>query len=48
MEECPMIQNSLMLAEDGIIVFGMWQILSIVGIVGVLIGYKIYKNKTMS
>lgn len=43
-----MIQNSLMLAEDGIIVFGLWQILSIVGIIAVLIGYKIYKNKTMS
>lgn len=42
-----MFENALPLAES-IIVFGKWQILGIVGIIVLLIGYKIYKNKSMS
>ena len=28
--------------------FGLWQILALVGIVVILVGYKLWKNKTMS
>ncbi|MCB9857914.1 MAG: hypothetical protein H6818_19700 [Phycisphaerales bacterium] len=28
--------------------FGLWQILALVGIVVILVGYKMWKNKTMS
>ncbi|MCG8404438.1 MAG: hypothetical protein MI923_04480 [Phycisphaerales bacterium] len=49
-----MLPNLLMLAQDGIeevsepSVFGLWQILAVLGIVVVLVAYKIYKNKTMT
>lgn len=33
--------------SDSVFVFGLWQILGLVGIIVVLIAYKVWKNKTM-
>ena len=34
--------------DGGILVFGFWQVMALVGVVAILVGYKMWKNKTMS
>lgn len=42
-----MLANILMLAEEESAIFNMRNIILVAVIVGVLVGYKVYKNKTM-
>lgn len=43
-----MLANLLMLAQDDGAIFTMRNGLLLLVIVGILVGYKMYKNKTMS
>lgn len=43
-----MLANLLMLAQDDSALFTMRNGLLLLLVVGILVGYKIYKNKTMS
>jgi hypothetical protein len=43
-----MLGTDLMLAQDGVFVMEWYSWVGIVGIIVVLIAYKIYKDKTMT
>ncbi len=38
---------NMMLAQESLFVFGLWQWLSVAAVILLIVGYKIWKNKTM-